>query len=49
MYIKCQTVLIDTIRCNNFGLDWTWDQWQLRGTPHFPKLQLLLEPHYKIV
>ena len=21
------------------GLDWIWEQWQLRGTPHFPKLQ----------
>ena len=27
------------IRCYHSGLEWTWEQWQWRGTPHSPKLQ----------
>ena len=36
---KCQTVLFDPIRCYHFRSKWTWERWQWRGTPHFPKLQ----------
>ena len=34
----------DPIRCNNSGIEWTWERWQGRGTPHSPKLQ-----HYWIL
>ena len=27
------------IRCYHSGLEWTWERWQWRGTPHSPKLQ----------
>ena len=27
------------IRCYHSGPEWTWEQWQWRGTPHSPKLQ----------
>ena len=28
-----------TLRCCHSGPEWTWEQWQWRCTPHFPKLQ----------
>ena len=28
----------DPIRHYHSGLEWTWEKWQLRGTPHTPKL-----------
>ena len=27
------------IRCYHSGPEWTWEQWQWRGTPHSPMLQ----------
>ena len=27
------------VRCYHSGPEWTWEQWQWRGTPHSPKLQ----------
>ena len=29
----------DPIRCYHSELEWTWEQWQWRGTPHSPNLQ----------
>ena len=30
---------LDPIRCYYSGPEWTWEQWQWRGIPHFPNLQ----------
>ena len=41
--ISMQLVLFNRyygpIRCYHSGPEWTWEQWQWRGTPHSPKLQ----------
>ena len=34
---KCQTILFDP--CYHSGIEWTWEQWQGRGAPHFHKFQ----------
>ena len=34
-----QTLLFDSIRCYHSGPEWTWEQWQWRGTPRSQKLQ----------
>ena len=35
-----QTVLFDPIKCYLSGWEWTWEQWQWKCTPHFPRLEL---------
>ena len=35
-----KTVLFDSFRCYHFDSEWTWEQWQLKGTLHCPMLQL---------
>ena len=32
----------DSVRCYHFRSEWTWKQWQWRGTPHSSKLQYLV-------
>ena len=29
----------DPVSCDSYRPEWTWERWQWRGTPHFPKLQ----------
>ena len=31
---------LEPIRCYHSGSEWAWEQWQWRGIPHFPKLQI---------
>ena len=37
--VSMQLVLFNPIRCYHTGTEWTWEQWQWRGTLYSPKLQ----------